>query len=485
MISKSFLKSSFIFTLGGALPMLAGILLLPFYTNYLSDVLYTQLLFYISISMLFQILFSFSIENYFGIKFTQLSDEPEKQKQFIGTTASLLLLIGAGLLVVFSLLGNTIFTRIYNKEIDMQFWPMGFYSVLTGFFNSYFKAASVCLIYTKKPKLFLYSNLINFIVTVSVSVGGLFLFPNTILGPIYGRLLSGLIIFLIGLFIFKTNGNFVFDTSYLKELAAFCTPYLFYVLSGWVLGQLDRYVLQSYIPNAELNAYDLLLKCFFGIEFIQNSLSAVIYPKVYEIWAKNKKNASTEESNRYFNVFTALNILLLIVFCIAVPLVYRLFINNSSFYQAESYLGVVAAGYAMRTILNFYMAGILFAKRIDALLKVFGISAIIQIVITSIAVEQFGLLGAIYVSLFLKILQVLFCFLFTKSVFEFKFNISKIILLPFLFLSLNLLQFIIYKEYSSLFYIFELLVFGFIFYWVFRNEIKKVLSSYNLLPAKK
>src|SRR5688572_7977598 len=99
MISRSFIKSSFLFTLGGALPMLAGIILLPFYTNYLNDRLYTQVLFYISISMLFQILFSFSIENYFGIRFTRLAEDQPQQKKFIGTVSLLLLLIGLVVLV--------------------------------------------------------------------------------------------------------------------------------------------------------------------------------------------------------------------------------------------------------------------------------------------------------------------------------------------------------------------------------------------------
>ncbi|MGZ4042232.1 MAG: hypothetical protein ACXVO9_03445 [Bacteroidia bacterium] len=80
MISKSFLKSSLIFTIGGALPMVASIILLPLYTNFLSDIQYTQVAFYIGISLLFQILFSYSIESYFGIEYTRLHADPVRQK---------------------------------------------------------------------------------------------------------------------------------------------------------------------------------------------------------------------------------------------------------------------------------------------------------------------------------------------------------------------------------------------------------------------
>ena len=480
MISKSFLKSSLIFTLGGALPMVASIILLPFYTNYLSDVNYTQVAFYISISLLFQILFSFSIESYFGIKYTQLHEEPQKQKNFIGTISILLLVIGFVLLLLTALFGNYLFGKIYRTDLQMQFWPYGFYSVLTAFFNSYFKASTIGLIYLKKAKLFLIVNFINFIATIVISVAGMFAFPNTIIGPIYGRLLSGVIIFLLAHYIFIKQGNFIFEKTFIKDLVQFCTPYVFYVVCWWVLGQIDRYILQSYIANADLNAYDLVLKCFFGIEFLQNSLSAVIFPKLYQIWTKEKTNTTTKESNRYFNVFTAINIIQLILFCMFIPIIYKLIINNTNFYRSQVYIGILAAGYALRSIFNFYLSTILFTKKIYVLLKILGLSAVFQIIVTIIAANQFGLMGAIYAGLITKILQIILCVLFTKNVFTYTFNYFKIIIVPFIFVAINVVQFLVFKNYSITLYALQLLVFGAIFFVLFKNEIKQTLVSFGI-----
>jgi O-antigen/teichoic acid export membrane protein len=172
MISKSFLKSSVIYTIGGALPMLGSLILLPFYANRLNELHYAQVQFYISISLLLQVLFSYSIESYFGIKYTQLNGNPEEQKKFTGTVSIILLIIGAGLLLITSLSGNLIFSRLFKSDYQMEFWPYGFYSVLTAFFNSYFKTATNGLIYFKKPRLFFAANISNFIATVGISVGG-------------------------------------------------------------------------------------------------------------------------------------------------------------------------------------------------------------------------------------------------------------------------------------------------------------------------
>lgn len=479
MISKSFLKSSFIFTLGGAMPMAASIILLPFYTNMLSEIQYTQVLFYVSITLLFQILFSYSLESYFGIEYTRLYEDPVKQKRFIGTTSLLLLIIGAALLFVLALSGDFLFKHIFKKEFEIEFWPYGFYSVLTAFFNSYFKAASIALIYLKRPKTFILSNLINFFATLIISIGGLYVFPDTIIGPIYGRLLSGAVIFLIGQYIFSSAGTLVFEKSFLKELQQFCTPFMIVVLSGWVLSQIDRYFLQSYIETIDLNAYDLMLKCFFGIEFIQNSLSAVIFPKLYEIWAKDKTNTTTKESNRYFNVFTAINIIQLIVFCIVIPWVYKLFIKKEGFDHAEEYIGILAAGYSLRGIMNFYISTILYTKKTLIMLKIYGISALIEIVITYYAVKFYGLIGAIYAGLFIKILLVLFSVLFTKNIFKYEFNYFKLMFIPFIYIIINVIQFHFIKQYSLLFYIGQLILFGSILYFIFRNEIKLVIQQYT------
>jgi O-antigen/teichoic acid export membrane protein len=471
MISKSFLKSSLIFTVGGALPMLASIILLPFYTNYLTDVQYTQVSFYIGISLLFQVLFSYSIESYFGIEYTKLSGDRGKQKNFIGTVSILLLLIGVGLLLLSLLLGPVLFPKIYNSGYHMEFWPYGFYSVLTAFFNSYFKAASVSMIYMKKAGLFLFSNIINFLFTIIISAGGLFLFPGSIVGPMYGRLLSGVIIFVMAHVIFIKNGNFVFDKSFMKEINRFCAPYLVFALSAWVLSQFDRLILQKYIQTIDLNAYDLILKCFFGIEFLQNSLSAVIFPKLYEIWNKNKDHKTTKESNRYFNVFTVINIIQLILFCIFIPLIYKIFINKPGFYRAEAYIGLLCAGYALRGILNFYLSTILFTKKITVLLQIFGFSALIQVASTWVAVRYFGLMGAIYAGIATKILQVIFSVLFTRNVFHYEFNYFKIIVIPFLFIVINIVQYTTFPAYNIWLYMAQLALFGIIFSLVFRKEI--------------
>lgn len=483
MISKGFLKSSIVYTIGGALPMIGGIILLPFYTNYLSAQQFLQVSFYILITALFQILFTFSLDSFFGVKYTQLSGDAVKQKQFVGSTAMIILALGVFWLGITAITGHHVSKLIFKEEYNIEFWPYGFYSVLTGFFNAYFKTSTNALIYFKRPRIFLFFNLLNFVATLSISIGGLFLFPDSIIGPMYGRLLSGVIIFFLGHIIFNHYGTFNFNKGFIPEIKKFCIPYLFFNLSAWTLLYGDRFILQSFLSEVELNTYDLVLKCFFGIEFLQNSLSAVIFPKLYEIWNKNGEHATTKESNRYFNVFTAVNVIQLIVFCIALPLLYDLVIKQKSFHESSAYIGMISARYGLQTIINFYLATILFTKNIHLLLKIFLITAVFQIVATYLGCVYFNLDGVLYAAIATKVVQVILSIIFTRGIFKFEYNYFKIVAIPFIFLIWNTAQYHFFPTYDIRFYLAQLIVFSVLFYFIFRNEIKQVLIQFKLIKA--
>jgi len=262
MIRPSFLSSSIVYTIGGALPMLAGIILLPFYTNTLHAEVYTQLLFYISISLFCQMFFSWSTETVFGIEFSRLKTKPEA-RVFTGTVFELLLLMGFIWIVLFSIFGNFIFKALFNHNLNMQFWPWGFYAVITAMCNAVFKTSTTVLIYQQQAQRFLFLNGINFILTVSIAIIGLYLYPNSLYGPLYARLFSGIVILGMAVLVFKTYAQFTLSIRKWIPLFKMCLPLVGIVFSGWIIGQVDRYFLLHHVSTAELNAYDLILKLNF------------------------------------------------------------------------------------------------------------------------------------------------------------------------------------------------------------------------------
>ena len=94
MISSRFIKSSVLITVGNALPLLSGIVLLPFYINILSTELFAQLAIYISITLLTQIIFGFGLEAYINIIPIKFKDDNSLLQKGISTLFSITLIIG-------------------------------------------------------------------------------------------------------------------------------------------------------------------------------------------------------------------------------------------------------------------------------------------------------------------------------------------------------------------------------------------------------
>ncbi|MBL7918042.1 MAG: hypothetical protein JNM96_06570 [Bacteroidia bacterium] len=114
-------------------------------------------------------------------------------------------------------------------------------------------------------------------------------------------------------------------------------------------------------------------------------------------------------------------------------------------------------------------------------MKIFASSAVFQIVITYYAANEYGLIGVIYGGLITKVVQVLLSYLFTKGIFEYSFNYFKIIVVPLIYLIINLLHFQFFTEYDIKLYLLQLVVFAILFFFLFKNEIKQVLVQFKVL----
>jgi O-antigen/teichoic acid export membrane protein len=418
------------------------------------------------------------MDTYFGVKFTELHGQPTEQKKFVGTISNLLLLLGFILGLLSLLTGPALFPHIFKPSDEVVFWPFGFASIVTAFFNSYFKTSTNALIYFKKPNTFFIHNVINFVVTIGLSIWGLFQFPNTLWGPIIGRIGSGFIIFLLGVYTFSRHSVFILDKKFLSDLNKFCMPYIMYVLFSWMLTYIDRYFLKSSIGADKLASYDMLGKCYFGVEFVQNALSAILFPKIFEIWSKNNKLETTPESNRYYNVFTVINIVILLLFCIVIPFIIRMFAyKKPEYYSIFPLIGLISAGYATRSVLNFYLTTILYSKKTLLLIKIFGLSSIVQLILTFFLVSRFGLIGAIYAGLLTKVTQVIFSALLTKGIFVYNYNAMKIYGLPAIYIGASILLSIFSDQYSVVSYLCLLGLFTGLIYFIFRNELKQTITK--------
>lgn len=485
MISKNLLKSSFIYTFIGALPLASAFFLLPFYTNYLSQNDYGLLVLYISFTAFVQILINFGLDTYVGISYIEYKDQHEILKTQIGSISAYLILLGIILLILFATVGDSLFKLIFETE-GMKFFPYGLMCVLTAFFNSYFKTYTNLLINQKKPVRFFWLNSANFVMTIGFSLTGLLMLPFSLNGPMWGRLLSGVGIFILALAGFqKEFGLQIKFGSTLRKAFSFSAPVLIFFILQWFVTNNYPYLLDHLMTIEDIAIFDFAVKCTLLIEFALNGLSQTIMPYVFELIKNKELRASTPELNKYFSSFTAISLLGIPFFILIIPVVLPLFQIEASYFEAFVFLGVLGISFVSRALYNYFLAPIYYYKHTKVLPRVYLFTAIIQVSLSIFMIKSMGLWGLVWSTLLTKVLQNIFLYIEARRFFEFRFNKMKMIFLPLLvILTISVSEFILSSQPLLLKHLVQFLFSTAMVFLAYRKEVVN-FSLYLLKMNKK
>ena len=481
MISRQFIKSSFIYSVVGALPLFSGIVLLPFYTNMLTTEQFGVLALYIAFAAIMQLVVNFALEQYLGTHWVDFKDNVQKARDNVGTVISLLLMSGILFLVVFAISGKPVFSSfsgLTGHKTTLDFYPWGFMSLLTAIFNSLFKSYISLLIFQQRPMRFLWLNIFNFVLTIGISLAILFYKPFSLAGPMYGRLLSGLGIFVVALFYFIREFGISFHTRLLKGIAVFCVPLFIYFILSWLGANLDRYIIAYFLDARDVGIFVFAIQCTLLLDFLNSGLAYSIYPKVYSVWKDQNIHHATKEVNRYFNGFTAMTLLIVPVVVIALPLIIPIVVRNKDFYLTFHFLAILFAGYTLSGLRAYFWAPLMYFKKTKALPRIFLFSAVFQVATSIGLIYQFGLIGAVWANFLVKPVQILFMYIESRKVFDYRINLWKLVYLPVIFITVVLVtETITSNENRLLFEVGQLVLAVIMVGVVYRNELIPVIRE--------
>ncbi len=437
MISKDLFKSSAIYSLIGALPLASGVILLPFYTNLLPAAEFGNLALYISLSLLVQILVNFGLESYVTVYFIEYRHDEKQLKACMGTTLFFLLLLGAAFLLLSMSDGSYLFTLIAGGSL--KFYPFGLLSVMTGICHSLTKTYTNLLIYQQRPIKFFWINIFHFVLVIGLSISGLYWFPNTLIGPIWGRFLSS---FSVAIFAFVSmyySFGVSFHSKFLKPMILYSYPIFLYFLLFWFASYIDRFIINHYMTSSDVAVYDVAMKCTLLIEFFQNGFSSAILPKLFSYWKTHPTLESDVEVNRLFSIFSFLSLLFVPLFVLFIPIIVPVFVKQPIYYQGFAYVPILSLSYIPRILFYMYLSPFIYFKKTVFLPRVFLVSVILQIALTIIFIKLWGLMGAVWAQFFSKPIQVVFLYLKSRSIYQFKYNKIKLLYLPITFMAVSIL----------------------------------------------
>jgi O-antigen/teichoic acid export membrane protein len=475
MISKKFFKSSLTFSLVGALPMLSGFILLPFYTgDILSEKNYGYLTLHLAFSLLFQSIFVFCLDHYVGPIIIESKHDEKQLKKRMSAINYYSLLFSIIFITILFIAGPFIFNSYFEKDSPMQFYPFMYFTVITSFFNAYFKLYCNYLIYTEQPNRYLIVNIINFILTIGISISALYLFGDSIMGPLTGRLISGVVIFILAFIYIYKNYGIKSDSEFLKEIIKFCLPLLIFLILFWVFNNGDRFFIEKMLSTELVGLFDFGIKCTLGIEVIFSGLNNSIYPKIYTlIKEKASKEKIKEVVNKYASGYLVVIIIAIIITLTTVPFAVTILIKKTFYHKALAFLAILTLGQIFKVLYYIYLAPLLYHKRTDLIAKSFVFATSIQLLITYLLIYFLGFNGIIIAYLVTKPFQILFVYIESNKFMQIPINITKQIILPLTLCAAILSLQLIVKNNQAIAYnpLIAILIL-FITAFFYRNEIK-------------
>jgi O-antigen/teichoic acid export membrane protein len=465
----------------GALPMASAIILLPFYVYYLPTDIYGVLSLYLAFSLFVQILVTYSFDSSAYIHYHDFKHDKEKLSAFVSSIFLFMLIIGASVGLVLTVLGDLFFNMILDNP-KISFYPFGIMSVFIGIFQAINKVYNSILQSSEKQLMYLWSNLFYLVLVGGMTIAGLYWFPETLIGPIGGRLVAGIIIAAWTLYrVFKQFG-YRFSYTLLKSTFGFNHYTFIHQVQQWGIAYFDRFLLLFFLPLSAIGVYDFAIKCLIAIEFIMNSLHTSFYPKVVSTITAQTSKGSTPELNRYYYGLVAMVMIAVSASILALPVVIDIFKSEKGYQEAVQYFPYIAITYLLKAIRYYFAIPYGVLKYTKPLPVISFFITVLKIGLMLLLVREYGVYGIVASTLISSVIEIwLLKYVLTEK-FNFQFNLFKMVLAPaMLLISVLLIEPFAAQNFKLLIHFFYVFVAGAFLMWGYRNELKlfKIPKIFN------
>ena len=476
-ISKQFLKSSVMYTVAGSLPMASALVLLPFYVEYLSTSDFGALSIYFAFSYFIQLLTTYSFDTSLYIHYHEFKDDRSRLSSFTSSAFLFMLAIGVCVGFLFFVFGDLLFRNVFTEQ-SVAFRPYGMMAAVTGIFQALFRVHGNLLQTREKPETYFWSYVISFAVIAIATIAGLKLFPDTLMGPVGGRMLAavGSGLWALG----RIFGEFGvhFNLPLLRQSFRFNFYTFLYQFLQWVINYFDRFFMVFFLPLGQVGVYDFAFKCLLLLEFVINGLHNSFYPRVVSTVMAQERKQSVPEVNRYYHGLICVTLVLICGAILVFPYLFNTFIGNKDYLEAIDIIPYIALIYIFRSVRLFYLAPYGILKYTEPLSGIYIAVTAVKILVMWLTIDRFGLYGVIASSLMAAMVEVVMLRMMVGSKFVFRYNLFKILVVPAaLFAVVLVVEPTLGVSMPHVAHMLYLALCTILLAWVYRNELKFILPS--------
>lgn len=454
------------------MPMASAFILLPFYLEFLPTAVYGEAVLYLAFSLLIQILVIYSFDSSTYIHYHEYKDDPDKLSAFISSAFIFMLLLSVAVGLVLILLGELIFNQVFEDR-NISFYPYGLMALGAGIFQALTKVYSNILQSSERPLQFLWSNLLLFALIVGFTILGLYFFPGTVMGPIGGRLLAGMIVAVWVLWSVFRNYGFQFNYPLLKSTFGYNHYAFIHQIQQWGINYLDRFIMLPFLSLATIGVYDFVIKCLVVIEILTNSLHNSFLPKVVGTITLQPTKQSTIEINRYYYGLTAITMIMVCCCIFIYPILFNFLELKQGYSETILIFPYIALTFIPRSIRYYYAVPFGILKYTKPLPLISTLVSVVKIGLMVWWIPLYGIPGIVSATLLSLLVEMIILRWTLENRFRFQYNWYKLVMAPGLLVIIILILEPTYaQQFSWQIHLLYLVLTGVLLAWVYRNELK-------------
>ncbi|KOA21121.1 polysaccharide biosynthesis protein [Clostridium homopropionicum DSM 5847] len=476
----SFLKNSFIYTLGDLLPKVVSLLMIPVLTKYMGKVEY-GIYGYMTILLGFlSMLYILGLDGALTRFYYEYEDKGE-EKKLISTIWIFLLGYNLILSILIAIFGKN-FSKLILGEIPFN--PYFKLLIIICFFATF---ASIPLVLFRLREQSVKFGLFN-IITTFVNIFFIFYFVSYKTqgaeGYLKAILFTNIAFSVVYLVINIKDLGLYFSFNIAKSALKYGIPLIPHAIGAWVLMSSDRYFLNIYTSQADLGLYTLAYQFGMLVYYLIVAINKAYVPFFFKTANEEKENAPRvfQEIIKYYSVFIISIGVGLALFAKEIIIIMA---SNKEFYAAYKIVPLIGLAYVFNGFYYMCVNGIFYSKKTYILPFSTGASAIVALILNFILIPRYGIYGGAIATIFAYFTLFIVTYVFSQKFYYIQWDWVKLSVNTLLGLAIygislfnieNLFLSILYKTvlfiiYIALLFLFKILSFEKLIF--FKNKLIK------------
>jgi O-antigen/teichoic acid export membrane protein len=385
---KRIFKDSLLYGLGGVLPKVISVLLVPLYTHFLSPSDYGVMsLAALLAALVGQILLLGLVGSV--ARFCRADSDPETAGSLLFSVLVADLVFSGVLLAVLLAFGPRLFDAIGVGK-DVPFNPYLAVAFAGAFLSGPIALLQGVLRTRGMAPRFAVLAIVSFGLNAAFTVYFVAFAREGALGSLKGTTYAAAIVGAYSVYAMWRWVNPRFSWPLLGEALAFGLPLVPHAFAGWLIGYADRYVLQIFRTSAEVGLYSLAYSIGMGMSVIAMAVNMAWVPTFYDL-------ASSEDGAKKLPRLTTVYAGVITVFGVAFLLVSHeltQLLATRAYWGAASIAPIVVAGYYVQAMYFVTSTPMFFMKRTRLLAITSCLAAAVNVVANFLLVPRWGMYAA-------------------------------------------------------------------------------------------